>query len=79
MDVRPAPPAGQADLLGPQAQPGRIADQVPVAPLRALAVEGLLETEHVPVEAPGGLEVVHLEDELRDPADWRPPVHQSRA
>jgi hypothetical protein len=79
VDVRSAPAAGEPDLLGPQPEPGRLPDQVPVASLGALAVERLLEAEHVTVEAAGGIEIGYLEDEFGDAADREPPAHQGRA
>ena len=57
VDVCTTAAAGQPDLLGPEPEPGGLADQVPVPPLGSLAVERLLEPEHVAVEAPRRVEV----------------------
>jgi hypothetical protein len=64
VDVGTAATAREPHLLGPEPEPRRLADEVPVAPLGPLAVERLLEAEHVAVEAPRGLEVIDLENQL---------------
>ena len=71
VDVGAAAPTGEADLLGPQPQARSLADQVPVASVAALAVQGLFEPEHVAVEAPCGVQVRDLEDQFGDSADGR--------
>src|SRR5262249_38568843 len=75
VDVDAAASAGEADLLGPDPEPRRLADQVPVAPIRPLAVEGLLEPELVAVEPSRSPQVGDLEYELGDCAHTRRVGH----
>jgi hypothetical protein len=71
VDMRTPASSREPDLRRPQAEPRRIADQVPVASLSTLAVEGLLEPEDLAIEVARPIEVGDLQHELGDAADWR--------
>ena len=57
VDVRTPASSREPDLRRPQTEPRRIADQVPVASLAALAIQGLLEPEDLAIEAACPIEV----------------------